>query len=107
MDASIFNFNNDEEFIYTIATTIHLHIKRVSDGVAELYFTGESGYRIKIPIDIQIYSYDPKNNKKRYIIIPLKENNYVLGWTDNYDVDYNNKTLLTIKNQRQWIISNK
>jgi hypothetical protein len=105
MDASLFNFNNHQEAVYIITPTIHLHIKRISNGIAELYFTDETGFKMEIPNDIEIYSYDPQNNTKRYIIIPLKQNNYALAWTENYDIDYNNKTVLTLKNQRNWIIS--
>ena len=105
MDASLFNFNSDREVSYVIDSTIHLHIKRISNGIAELYFTDETGSKIEIPNDIEVYSYDPQNNTKRYIIIPLKQNNYALAWTENYDIDYNNKTVFTLKNQRNWIIS--
>jgi hypothetical protein len=54
--------------------------------------------KINIPTEITIYT------NQRVIQHPIT-NFYVLCWTDDYTIEYSNKIILSIKNNRTWDIS--
>jgi hypothetical protein len=95
----LFNYNNENDnFIYDINDDIILHIKRFDKSMANLYFTDKLHFKIKVPSNIIVYTYDINNNK---IIYNLSNNmQYVLYWINNYDIEYNNNIILKIKSER-------
>ena len=104
MSDTNFNFNvSDTTFIRSITPNIVLHIERITHSVASLYFTDELNVKIKIPAGIQMYTYDFQTNKQ-IILSPIK-NLFVLCWTENYNIEYNEQNVLKIENQRSWNIT--
>jgi hypothetical protein len=99
-----FDFSNDNNaYIHKIDQDIILHIKRINNSVANLYFTDEKLNKINIPDKIFVFTYNYENRHEK---IPVQKINqgYILCWTDNYTVEFNKKVLINIKNQRQWNI---
>ena len=89
------------EYVLNMDFNTILNIKRHNNSVAVLYFTDEASNIIYIPYGISVFEYDEYQNK---VLLKPSENTYPLCWTDNYTVEYNNKVLLTIKNERKWNI---
>jgi hypothetical protein len=103
MDETIFNFKfSDNTFIRSITPNIVLHIERLTYSVAVLHFTDELNQKINIPASIQIYVFDYQTNKK-LVINPIKQV-YTLCWTENYEIEFNEKNVLKLTNQRSWSI---
>jgi len=97
-----FNFSNPNmEYIYALhyKSEIILHITRIDDVSAYLYFTNNVNTKINIPSDFIVY-----NNKK--IIEPNETNDYTLFWKKNYDIVYNGETLYNIRREKTWTIYN-
>ena len=95
----MFNFRNDESrFSYKVRFNVILQLYKYSNSVAILEFTDEMNNKINIPTEITIYT------NQRVIQNPVK-NFYVLCWTDDYTIEYSNKVILSIKNNRTWDIS--
>ena len=97
-----FNFSNPNmEYIYSLhpKSEIILHITRIDDVSASLYFTNNVNTKINIPSDFIVY-----NNKK--IIEPNETNDYTLFWSKNYDIVYNGETLYNIRREKTWTIYN-
>ena len=104
MDTSFCFQNKIQYFNYPIDANIILHINRVSDSIACLFFTDELGNNINIPSNINLFSYDIDNNKKRILISSIENLHYVLCWTEDYVIDLNGKNILNMKCQRVWNI---
>ena len=101
-----FNFTSmSNKYIYSVNSKIILHIKTVNNSTACLYFTDELHNKINIPDSIMIYTYDFQNLKNKVIQPRTQNNDYILCWTENYDIEFNGENLLTIKNQRSWNIT--
>ena len=99
-----FDFTKTEnEYIYNINSTTILHIKKINNSVASLWFTDEMSNKINIPNGIIVYTYDYQTNEK--IIQNLNGQDYFLCWTDDYIVELNKNVLINIKNQRKWNIT--
>ena len=103
MKTSFDFISHDSEYIYNINSHIILHITRINNGVALLYFTDEDSNKINIPNNIIVYTYDFQDNNKQILLKPIKEN-YALCWTDNYIIELDKNVLINIKNQRKWNI---
>jgi hypothetical protein len=95
--------NSNSEYTYNVNSNINLHIKRINNGVAILYFTDEMNNKVNVPNDILVYTYDNTNNE-RVILNPMRQY-YALCWTDNYEIELNKNILINIKNQRKWKIT--
>ena len=103
----------NHEFSFTPATNTYtydisilvIHIDKINNSVASLYFTNKSNEKINIPNGIAVYEYDFQTNKK-VLLKPIQQH-YLLCWTDNYTVEFEfeNKIILDIKNERKWNIS--
>jgi hypothetical protein len=106
MSITTFCFTSTIEaaFIKNITPDIILRIEQTSNSIACLYFTDGTNNKINIPENIVIYTYDYQT-KERVILKPLDVKNYILCWTDNYDVKMNNEVLWLIRNRRRWDIS--
>ncbi len=99
-----FDFNiNDNEYTYNVNSTINLHIRKINNSVAILYFTDEIGNKINIPDGLIVYTYDYQTNKK--IIQNHIHQYYPLCWTDDYVIELNEIVLINIRNQRKWNIT--
>jgi hypothetical protein len=95
---------NKEGFIFMISPTIVLHIDQNNFDFAALYFTNEQNNRINIPTEIEVYLNEDEYSKKT-IQPSIKQLMYPLCWRDNYVVEWNNKMIVNIKNQRKWTIT--
>lgn len=99
-----FDFSDhDTEYIYSLhpKSQIILHIKRINNSSASLYFTNQLNIRIDIPDSFIIL------DKNKNIQYPNDETNeYTLYWRKNYDIVYNGETLYNIRNERKWTIYN-
>ena len=104
MSTSTFSFINTKElFVKHINSDTNLKIEQTSKSIACLYFTDGAFNKINIPNNIVIYTYD-YHTKERVISKPLDLKNYVLCWTDNYDIEMDNDVLLLLRNNRKWDI---
>jgi hypothetical protein len=98
-----FDFNiTDNEYIHHINPSTLLHIKRINNSVAVLYFTDKMNNKINIPDGLAVHTYDFQTNKK--FTHNAIHQDYPLCWTDDYVIDLNKKVTLTINNQRKWNI---
>lgn len=86
----------DYEYIHKISSSIVLHLQRTNHAIAMLSFTDEMNNEINIPSGFIIYTKDFEKNTK-VIQKPLDNNLYLLCWTDEYVVEFNNKVVLDIK----------
>lgn len=103
MDAQTFSFTTAVSvYTYNIDENLVIHIDKINNSVASLYFTNKTNEKINVPNEIVVYEYDFQTNKK----VPLKpiQQHYVLCWTDNYTIEFENKIILDIKNERKWTI---
>jgi hypothetical protein len=97
-----FNFTDlNTEFIYSLhpKSEIILHIKRIKNSVATLYFTNQLNQKIDIPSEFMVY-----NNSNIYK--PNDTNDYTLYWCKNYDIVYRGDTLYNIRSKKTWTIYN-
>lgn len=100
----IFDFSEtNEEFIMYMDSYTILHITRISNSIAVLYFTDEKGIKINIPNDIIVYTYNYEDTKNKVIQKNINQE-YALCWTDNYTIECGEEELINIKNQRKWNI---
>ncbi len=103
MDSQTFSFiSAANAYTYSISENVVIHIDKINNSVASLYFTNKSNEKINIPSGIVVYEYDFQTNKK-VSLNPIKEH-FVLCWTDNYTIEHDNKIILDIKNERKWTI---
>lgn len=98
-----FSFSQkDMEVYYVLSNEVLLRMKRLNNGIANLYFTDHANNRICIPSGILVYTYDA--SKKIQILVPQLHEEYMLCWTDDYVVMNNNDILMNITNARMWEI---
>jgi hypothetical protein len=100
-----FDFKKKDTYKMALSDTLFLHIERVTNSWASLYFTDEMNNRVPTPSEIRVYDnvYDENNG-----VLQLKQSNegfYCLGWTENYLVKYKDEIILTIDNPRVVTIS--
>jgi hypothetical protein len=93
----------EKEYTYDVNTSIKLHIIRTNNSVAVMYFSDERSDKINIPEGIIVYTYDYQTNKR--IIQKSLNKEYVLCWTDDYEIELNGNVLINIRNQRKWNIT--
>lgn len=93
----------DNEYTYNMGSNMILHIKRMNQGVAVLYFTDDLSNKINIPEGIVVYTYDYQDTNKKNIQKAIKQD-YPLCWTDNYTIEYKKIEILSLHNQRKWNI---
>jgi hypothetical protein len=108
METQTFSFTSGENtYNYNISENVVIHIDKISNSVAFLYFTNKSNEKINIPSGLVVYEYDFQTNEK-VMLKPIQQH-FVLSWTDNYTIEYvfENKTIviLDIKNERNWTIT--
>jgi hypothetical protein len=106
-----FNFKQDTELIYALHPTseIILHINRLNNSKASLYFTNQLNEEIDIPSGFIIY-HIKKPNSVDFFRIKLQPNettnDYTLYWRKNYDIVYNGETIYNIRNEKTWTLYN-
>lgn len=96
-------FNPKQEYFYEINPEIILCIKRISHSVAHLYFIDNCENRINIPTNLSIYSFDFQNISKRVLLEPIQQE-YLLCWTENYEIEWSGEIKMVFQSQRQWDI---
>ncbi len=89
------------EHIYKINSNIVLRLYRNNHSVSILEFTDEMNNKIIIPPGIIVYTKDHQNKEK--VVDASIGNIYTLSWGDDYQIEFNNKLLLNIKNNRMWV----
>lgn len=96
--------NTTELLAPQILPDIMVHLDRTSHSVAVIYFTDNQNPKkyIPIPKGIVVYTYDFQDTKRRVIQEPINSSSYGLCWTENYEVEYNGKIILELKNKRCW-----
>lgn len=92
----------DNEYINSVNSSTNLHIKRINNSIAALYFTDKMNNNISIPNGLVVYTFDFQTNNKT--VCAPSDRDYVLCWTDNYVIELNKKVILSIDNQRKWNI---
>jgi len=106
-----FNFKQDTELIYALHPTseIILHINRLNNSKASLYFTNQLNEEIDIPSGFIIYHIKNPNSEV-FFRIKLQPNettnDYTLYWRKNYDIVYNGETIYNIRNEKTWTLYN-
>ncbi len=99
-----FNFRNvTKTYTHNISENVVIHIDKIINSVATLYFTNKYNEKIDIPSGLVVYEYDFQTKEK----LPLKsiQHHFLLCWTDNYTIEMDNKIILDIKNEREWTIT--
>ena len=101
-----FNFSIEQQYTCNIDTNIVLKLERVSYSNAMLAFTDDNNILISIPDKIVVYTYEmaPTILTIKQKLSPIHPNYYALIWTDNYDILYEDKLILSIKTPRTWNI---
>lgn len=103
MNPQTFSFTTAANaYTYDISENVVLHIYKINNSVASLYFTNKSNEKINIPSGLVVYEYNFQTNKK-VSLKPIQQH-FVLCWTDNYTLELDNKIILDIKNERKWTI---
>ena len=98
-----FDFDiDDNEYINSINLTTNLHIKRLNNSIAILYFTDKMNNKINIPHGLVLHTYDFQTLAKT--VNESTGEYYYLCWTDDYVVELNKKVILSIINKRRWNI---
>jgi hypothetical protein len=110
--SNLFNFEVNEEQLYfkDITENIRLNIEKETETIAVLYFTqlsdemdNEIITNIDIPEGIKVYTYDEK--KEKIVENPMKNSQqYILCWTENYIIEYNDNCLCKIISKKSWDI---
>ena len=104
MSETNFDFNIGNGYMLYVNSNIILHLTCINNSVSCLYFTDENNKKIVIPDGITVYAFDFQNNNK-VILNSIKNNNYALCYSDDYDVEFNGRHILNIKNKRTWNIT--
>lgn len=100
-----FSISENDVYRKPIDTNIILHMKQCGSSLAQLYFTDASGSLINIPKGIVVYTYHHITHE-RIIINPIsKTPRYCLCHTDDYEIEYKNEKILTMKPQKGWNLS--
>jgi hypothetical protein len=93
-----FSFKREEEYKIKIDEETNMHIKRINERVARLYFTDEEEKKKRIPKGIVVYRSSEKINKTQ-----IEE--YLLRSEEEYNVELNKKEVIKIKNEIKWRIT--
>jgi len=82
-----FNFDNIVEMNkFALPNNIIVHIDKIDDLFASLYFSDLLNKRVKIPSEIDIFFI---NKNKKTIHLPIDKKYYILCWGKDYEIDYN------------------
>ena len=105
-----FNFKQDTEFIQVLfpKSDIFLHIERINNSKASLYFTNQLNEKIDIPSGFIVYRIKKTDSEDSHLELYPNEtnNNYILYWRKNYDIVYYGSTIHNIRNEKKWTIYN-
>lgn len=104
MNKTIDFLKEDQEQIkVNIEENLFVNIIKISHSVAQMYFSDENDKKLWKD-DIKVYTFDFENKKRRVIHEPINKD-YLLCWTENYDIELNNEIKMKIKSQRKMEIS--
>ena len=101
-----FSFTDDKVFSFCIGLpNIQGHISRLNSHMARIYFTKTLtnttllvSQEIPMPVDIVV---NDLTLKERAPSVP-PNNNIILMWSSNYNVQYNGKTILCLTTKREY-----
>ena len=96
-----FSFRNNKFFQTQIQDGIRLRMDRIGMAVARVYFIKEENIEVPIPHGFRIIDH---SNGDILVNPIIGRQEYFIGWTDNYSFIYNNNVVMTLINQRQWVI---
>ena len=96
-----FEFKRESEYIKKIDEKTNMHIKRINERVARLYFTDEEIKKKKIPKGIVVYK--SENRKEEINKTQIEE--YLLSSEEDYKIELNKKEIIKIKNEIKWRIT--
>jgi hypothetical protein len=99
-----FETDTNQHYIKKIDLSLILHIEKIDDNNASIYFTNSEYSKLNIPDEIVFYIYDNKNNK---IILNKNKNTEIINikWSNSFSIDYKDKSILNVKPQRTWNIT--
>ena len=101
-----FSFMKPTLYSYKLQNGITFHIERTGHSIARLYFTDEYDSPTEKPQMLHVYSYESDGVSMSSVIqCPVNNQHYFLCWTDNYEIIYDQKEILTIDSQRTWIMN--
>ena len=76
-----------------------LFVKQYNSSIAVLYFTDYLNNKINIPEKINVFTYDLDNKK---ILVNPNKNEYLLCFTEKYEIEHDNFTIFVFEPQRKW-----
>lgn len=95
-----FSFKKDSVHDIEISPGITMRTTHYSDAVARLLFIDNEGKEMKIPDGLNVYNVTGGQNK----LVPRVRESFFLGWTDNYNINCDGKTIVAYFSQRQWCV---
>jgi len=94
-----YSFNEEYEYKKKIDEETNIHIKRINERVARLYFTDEEEKKKRIPKGIVVY----RSSSERINKTQIEE--YLLSSEEEYNVELNKKEVIKIKKEIKWRIT--
>lgn len=79
-----------------LTENLSIHVEYISSSIARLYATGSMYSQDEVPIPRDLKVYDVSNN----INIKLFKNNFILNLFCNYEIIYNENTVLKLANSK-------
>jgi hypothetical protein len=101
-----FNFNSFGNLSIPIDDGIILCLQQTGHSIACLYLTDAENNRIPIPEGFSVSSPDPNDHNVYATLDPI-QNIYALVYSEDYEIYYRNKNILSLMSQKAWIIVNR
>lgn len=102
-------FTPEQQYLYEISPGTILRIDRISYSAAHIHFTDNKGQKIATPKNVSIYTFDYQNTKRRVLLEPFQkepvQKEYLLCWTENYEIEWNGEIKVVFKSKREWGIT--
>lgn len=93
------------KFTFRVDVDCNLRIEVLNNSVARLYFINDAGQKVDIPQGIVVYTADVMADVKRCVVQPHVNQEFILGWTDSYEITRYKSVILNIQTMRQWNIT--
>ena len=83
-----------------LRANLSVRVEVMSPAIAWVYFINDTAAMVNIPIEFRIV--DMTNGE--YVMPFPHTQQFVLAWTDNYQLVYGGEIIMEFANQRQWSI---
>jgi hypothetical protein len=94
-----FYLQSEDILEFPVAEKVFGRLETVGPSIARLYFVQDNA-EIDIPDGIQVYD----ETNAVWVKKLCNTQDFVLGWTDNYSVRYQGKTIMNLINKRVWSV---